>query len=154
MILTVHGLPEDEARGIVSRFLIKLVTCLTFALCHAVITVSKNNRERARGSVLIYNGIAPMQFGSGSIIRASFPVGAAITGTIGELTRNKNQQALIEEARNNPDMHVAIVGEGELRDKLEKKIRAYGLQNRVKLFGFMPASEVLRGFDVFALPSN
>ena len=34
-----------------------------------------------------------------------------------------------------------------------KKIEAYGLESRVKLFGFMPASDVLRGFDVFALPS-
>ena len=48
---------------------------------------------------------------------------------------------------------MAIVGEGELRAALESKIREYRLEDRVKLFGFMPASEALRGFDVFALPS-
>ena len=74
-------------------------------------------------------------------------------GTIGELTKNKNQIALIEKARITPDMHVAIVGEGEDRPFLEKKITEYGLQNRVKLFGFMESREVLRGFDVFMLPS-
>ena len=50
-------------------------------------------------------------------------------------------------------MYVAIIGEGEDRHSLEKKIKEYGLGERVKLFGFMPAGEVLRGFDVFALPS-
>jgi glycosyltransferase involved in cell wall biosynthesis len=48
---------------------------------------------------------------------------------------------------------VAIVGEGEDRSRLEATIQEYGLESRVKLFGFIPALEVLRGFDVFALPS-
>jgi len=73
-------------------------------------------------------------------------------GTIGELTRNKNQIALIERAHTER-IYAAIVGEGELRGALEAKIREYKLEDRVKLFGFMPAFEVLRGFDVFALPS-
>ena len=69
------------------------------------------------------------------------------------LNRNKNQIALIEQAKNEPAMYVAIVGDGENRTYLRKKIEEYGIGARVKLFGFMPASEVLRGFDVFALPS-
>ena len=50
-------------------------------------------------------------------------------------------------------MFVAIVGEGEKRDFLAKKIKEYGLENRVKLFGFVPSEEALKGFDAFALPS-
>ena len=153
IIFTVHGLPEDEPRGALSRLFIKIATRLTFVLCDTVITVSKENQRRVRGSVLIYNGVAPMQFSSGDIIRHAFPAGATITGTIGELNKNKNQIALIEQAKNNPDMYVAIVGEGEDRAMLEAKIRTYGLESRVKLFGFLPAAEVLKGFDTFALPS-
>lgn len=153
ILFTVHGLPEDEPRGALARLLIKAATRLTFALCDTVITVSKENQRRVRGSALIYNGIAPMQFGPGDKIRAAFPAGARITGTIGELNKNKNHIALVEQAKNNPDMYVAIVGEGELRPLLEQKICEYGLESRVKLFGFMPASEVLKGFDTFALPS-
>jgi len=105
-------------------------------------------------AVRIYNGIdLHTQFGSGDIIRRAFPADVKITGTIGELNKNKNQQALIEEAKNNPSMHVAIVGEGEDRAMLERKIKEYRLDNRVKLFGFIPASEALKGFDTFALPS-
>ena len=153
IIFPVHGLPEDEPRGAVSRLLIKIATRLTFVLCDTVITVSKENQRRVRGSVLIYNGVAPMQFGLGEKIRSAFPSGAKITGTIGELNKNKNQRALIEEAKNNPHMYVAIVGEGEDRATLEAKIRKYGLVSQVKLFGFLPAAEVMRGFDTFALPS-
>ncbi|MBP7770362.1 MAG: glycosyltransferase, partial [Candidatus Pacebacteria bacterium] len=40
-----------------------------------------------------------------------------------------------------------------LRPMLEAKIKEYNLEDRVKLFGFMPAKDVLKGFDVFALPS-
>ena len=153
IIFTVHGLPWDESRNVVSKFLIYLASKLTFLLCHSVITVSRDNNSRVGGSTLIYNGIGPMAFDSGEKIRNAFPAGAKIVGTIGELTHNKNQIVLLEEARKNPDKYIAIVGEGELRADLEEKIKKYGLESRVKLFGFMPASEVLRGFDVFALPS-
>jgi glycosyltransferase involved in cell wall biosynthesis len=94
-----------------------------------------------------------MQFGSGDMIRNAFPPGVHITGTVGELTKNKNQIALIEQAKNDPRMYVAIVGEGELRPMLEAKIKEYKLENRVKLFGFQPSVEVMKGFDTFALPS-
>ncbi|MDZ4226096.1 MAG: glycosyltransferase [Patescibacteria group bacterium] len=153
IIFTAHGLTWDENRNVISKFLIYLLSQLTFLLSHTVITISKHHHARVPHSVLIYNGIGPMTFGSGEIIRKAFPAGATITGTVGELTRNKNHIALIEEARHKPDLYVAIVGEGELRPLLEQKIKEYGLQARVKLFGFMPASEVLSGFDVFALPS-
>jgi glycosyltransferase involved in cell wall biosynthesis len=105
--------------------------------------------------VVIHNGIKlPMEFVSGEKIRNAFPTGAHITGTIGEMIKNKNQITLIERAKNNPDMYVAIVGgEGEERQRLEEKIKEYGLGHRVKLFGFVPARDVLKGFDVFALPS-
>ncbi|HTR18422.1 MAG TPA: glycosyltransferase [Candidatus Paceibacterota bacterium] len=156
IIFTVHGLPEDEIRSSLSRLLIKFATRLTFLLCTDIIAVSRNNFDRIDSpkAHLIYNGIdLTMRFGSGEQIRAAFPKDAKITGTVGELTKNKNQVALIEQARNNPNMYVAIVGEGEDRAMLEQKIKEYGLSDRVKLFGYLPASDVLKGFDTFALPS-
>lgn len=153
IVFTIHGLPEDEARSALSRLVIKLATQLTVLMCDKVITVSKDNYTRVRGSILIYNGIRPMDFGTGEVVRQSFPKGAHIIGTVGELNHNKNHIALIEQARQDPTVHVAIVGEGELREMLEQKIREYGLVERVKLFGFLPAADVLKGFDSFALPS-
>lgn len=160
IIFTVHGWPFGEKRNMVARMLIWKVSWLTALLSHHVICVSeydlrvaKNMPFVSRKAVRIYNGISSIQCGSGDVIRSRFPAGAKIIGTIGELTKNKNHIVLIEQARQSPDMYVAIVGEGELRDMLERRIKEYGLEERVKLFGFLPSSDVLKGFDVFALPS-
>ncbi|MFH1178440.1 MAG: glycosyltransferase [bacterium] len=161
IIFTVHGWPFWEQRNFLSRALIYLFSWLTVLLSHIVITISDYDLHVAqkmpfvgRKVVRIYNGIdSHIEFGSADMIRNAFPPNVTITGAIGELNRNKNQKALIEQAKNNPDVYVAIVGDGEDRKMLEEKIKKYNLNNRVKLFGFMPASEVLRGFDVFALPS-
>ena len=161
IIYTAHGWPFWEQRNPISRTLIYFFSWLTALLSHKVIVISDYDLSVAKNmpfvghkSIRIYNGIdLNFPLSPAHVIRRSFPKGVRITGTVGELTHNKNQIALIEEAKNNPDMYVAIVGEGENRSRLEEKIKEYGLENRVKLFGFMPASEVLRGFDVFALPS-
>ena len=161
IIFTVHGWPFNEKRNLPSRTLIYFLSWFTAVLSHKIICVSDYDLRIGQKMpfvggkmVRIYNGIdLNIQFGSGEKIRSAFPIGVRITGTIGELTGNKNQQALIEQAKNNPDMYVAIVGEGELRIQLEGKIKEYGLETRIKLPGYLPASEVLKGFDVFALPS-
>ena len=161
IVFTAHGWPFAEKRNIVWRLFALVGSWATALLSHAVIVVSKNDLRIGKrmpfcsaSMHLIYNGIdLHMPFDSGENIRNSFPPGARITGTLGELTHNKNQIALIEQAKNDPHMYVAIVGDGEDRSYLKKKIEEYGLNARVKLFGFMFASEALRGFDVFALPS-
>ncbi|HVW82839.1 MAG TPA: glycosyltransferase [Candidatus Paceibacterota bacterium] len=161
IVFTAHGWPFKERRNPAWRLLALLGSYATTLFAHAVIVVSREDLAlgrrmpfAARKMHLIYNGIdldAPL--GSGEVIRSAFPRGARITGTIGELNRNKNQIALVEEARHDPQRFVAIVGEGEERPALERAIAAYGLGARVKLFGFIPAAEALRGFDEFALPS-
>lgn len=160
IFFTAHGWPYLEKRGFMWRTLAWLGSWGTALLSHTVIAVSKNDLEVGRRLPfcykkmhLVHNGIAPISLGTGEIIRNAFPSGVKILGTIGELTQNKNQVALIEQAKADPTLYVAIVGEGEERPSLEAKIREYDLSDRVKLFGFLPASDVLRGFDTFALPS-
>ncbi len=161
IIFTAHGWPFWEKRNVVSIALIWFFSWITALLAHKIIVISDYDLRIARKMPLIgrkvvriYNGIdLKTFFGNGDIIRKAFPAGKRIVGTIGELNNNKNQIALVEEARKDPEMFVAIVGEGEKRDFLAKKIKEYGLENRVKLFGFVPSEEALKGFDAFALPS-
>lgn len=160
IVFTVHGWPFLEKRNILARALIYTLSWLTALLSHTVIVVSEYDLRIAKKmpfvgqkTVRIYNGIETPVLGSSAIIRDSFPNGVRITGTIGELNKNKNQIALIEQAKNKPDMYVAIVGEGENKQLLVGKISEYGLSDRVKLFGFLSANEILKGFDTFALPS-
>lgn len=161
IIFTAHGWPFREQRTILMREVLWLASWFTILLSTKVICVSEYDLTQAKRmpfvghkAMRIYNGInSHMTFDSGDIIRKAFPHGVRITGTIGELNKNKNQIALIKKAENNPSMYVAIVGDGEERAALEEKIKEYNLDQRVKLFGFIRASEVLRGFDSFALPS-
>lgn len=160
VVFTAHGWPFWEQRSLPARMVIGFLSWLTALLSHKTICISDYDLRVAKKmpfvghkAVRIYNGIGPMHFGSGEAIRSAFPAGARIVGTIGELNKNKNQIALIERARKEAGTHVAIVGEGELRGFLEEKIKEHGLEERVKLFGFMPAGEALKGFDVFVLPS-
>lgn len=161
IIFTDHGWAFKEARSLPARIAIWLVSWMTVLLVDHVIANSDDELRltnkmpfASQKSIRIYNGIdLNMQFGSGDIIRNAFPNGVHITGTVGELNKNKNQIALIEQARQNPEMYVAIVGEGEFKGRLETKIKEYGLEDRVKLFGFVPAAEAMKGFDTFSLPS-
>lgn len=161
IIFTAHGWPFWEPRNFIARALIWFASWATVLLAHKTIVISDYDKRVAlrmpfatHKIVRVYNGIdLAIPFGGGEAVRRHFPPGAHITGTIGELNKNKNQVALIERARADKDMHVAIVGEGELRGFLQSKIDEYGLSERVKLLGFIPAPEALKGFDSFALPS-
>ncbi len=161
IIFTAHGWPFWENRNALSRAVIYFFSWITALLSHKVIVVSDYDLKVAKEMlfvghkvVRIYNGIDfNFQLGPADVVRHSFPKGTKITGTIGELNKNKNQIALIEQAKNDPTMYVAIIGDGELRPWLKSKIEEYDLTARVKLFGFMEARGVLKGFDTFALPS-
>jgi glycosyltransferase involved in cell wall biosynthesis len=163
IIFTAHGWPFRERRNFVIRAMLWLASWLTALLSTKVICVSDYDLQQARAmpfagrkAVHIYNGIDSnfsLELESGNFVRDSFPKGVRITGTIGELNRNKNQIALIEQAKNDPNMYVAICGEGENRSFLQKKIDEYKLNTRVILFGFVEPRMVLKGFDTFALPS-
>lgn len=161
VVFTVHGWPFAEKRGLTWRLFAFVGSWVTALLSHAVIVISSHDFRIGKKIPLcgnkmhlIFNGIElPMSFGSGEQIRHAFPPGVRITGTVGELTQNKNHIALIEQAKSDPNLYVAIVGEGEERAHLEARIRKCGLSDRVKLFGFIPANEVMKGFDTFTFPS-
>ncbi len=161
VIFTDHGWVFMEKRSLPMRIALWCISWATTLLVDKIIVVSdyelrltKRMPFAGRKAVRIYNGLdLHMHFGSGDIIRQAFPAGVKITGTVGELNKNKNQIVLIEQAKNNPAMYLALVGEGVDRPSLEAKIAEYKLEDRVKLFGFQPAHEVLKGFDTFTLPS-
>ena len=83
-----------------------------------------------------------------------------LIGTIAELTNNKGLNHLIDAVNQvkiqNPKSKIQtiIVGEGEKRERLQNQIHALGLEDTVRLAGFIPdAAQYLKAFDVFVLPS-
>src|SRR6185436_16934201 len=86
------------------------------------------------------------------------PHHAPVVGNVAALVPHKGQRHLIEAAhlvvREIPDARFVILGEGELRESLERQVRDYHLEKHVLLPGFR--TDVLgciKGFDLFAMSS-
>jgi len=86
------------------------------------------------------------------------PHQAPVVGNVAALVPHKGQRHLIEAARlvihQMPDVRFVILGEGELREGLERQVREYRLEKHVLLPGFR--TDVLgcmKSFDLFAMSS-
>jgi glycosyltransferase involved in cell wall biosynthesis len=86
------------------------------------------------------------------------PHGAPVVGNIAALVPHKGQRHLIEAAhivvQKLPDVRFVILGEGELREALERLIKEYRLEKHVLLPGFRTdVLGCLKSFDLFAMSS-
>jgi len=86
------------------------------------------------------------------------PTHAPVVGNVAALVPHKGHHHLIEAAalviREVPDARFVIVGDGELREMLERQIRDKHLERHIFLAGFRAdARELTKGFDIFALSS-
>ena len=86
------------------------------------------------------------------------PHHAPVVGNVAALVPHKGQRYLIEAAhlvvQEVPDARFVILGEGELREPLERQVREHHLEKHVLLPGFR--TDVLgciKGFDLFVMSS-
>lgn len=82
-----------------------------------------------------------------------------VIGNVGRLVSVKNQEFLIDLFKRVHEKDIntklIIVGEGELRQQLEKKISQYNLENNIVLTGLRnDVNELMQGMDIFILPSH
>jgi glycosyltransferase involved in cell wall biosynthesis len=86
------------------------------------------------------------------------PHQAPVVGNVAALVPHKGQRHLIEAARlvvrDIPDVRFIVLGEGELREQLERQIREHHLEKHVLLPGFrIDVLGCIKGFDLFAMSS-
>jgi glycosyltransferase involved in cell wall biosynthesis len=86
------------------------------------------------------------------------PKGAPIVGNVAALVGHKGQKHLVAAAarvvRDLPDVRFLIVGEGELREALERQIKDHGLERHVLLTGFRDdVIGLQKSFDIFVMSS-
>ena len=86
------------------------------------------------------------------------PHHAPVVGNVAALVPHKGQRHLVGAARlvvrEVPDARFIILGEGELREPLERQIREYHLEKHVLLPGFRTdVLGCLKGFDLFVMSS-
>jgi len=86
------------------------------------------------------------------------PHNAPIIGNVAALVPHKGQKHLVAAAarviREVPDARFVILGDGELRDTLERQIKELGLERHVILAGFRPdVIGLIKSFDIFVMSS-
>jgi glycosyltransferase involved in cell wall biosynthesis len=146
-VLVTHHTPELPRRDNLAG---RAWQRLGWATRPEVIYTSEADRERdgRRPSHVVPLGIDLDRFAAAApALRKDGP----IVGNVARLAPQKDHATLLEAARRLPDgVRVVIVGDGELREDLER--RADGLP--VELTGAREdVPELLASFDVFAFPS-
>jgi glycosyltransferase involved in cell wall biosynthesis len=112
---------------------------------------------------VISNGVDVRRYrsnGSAPIVRQELglPGNARLMTMVGTLKHQKGHKVLLEALgpviRDHPDLHVLLVGDGELRDEIAGKIRECELTEHVHLLGNREdVPHLLAGSDYFILPS-
>lgn len=161
LVFTEHGrhsdAPPSGKRRLVNRFLVSGVSDL-YAVSHDLRRhmLAEGFPERVR---VLWNGIDPGRVpdeGLRTSTRAQLGVGrdAIVVGSVGRLDTVKDFPTLIEAfaiARTDePRLHLAIVGEGPDRPRVERAIAASALGGAVTLLGHRhDARALMAGFDIY-----
>jgi glycosyltransferase involved in cell wall biosynthesis len=113
---------------------------------------------------VIFNGIETAQFtrihdSLGARRRLGIPDDAPVIGTVGRLTEIKRQDVLIRGfallKQKYPAAHLVLVGDGPLRDELEKLAADCGVAESVHFAGYQsPTAPFIQGMSIFALTSR
>jgi len=86
------------------------------------------------------------------------PHGAPVVGNVAALVPHKGQRYLVDAAhlvvQQMPDVRFVILGEGELREHLERQVRDHGLEKHVLLPGFRTdVVGCIKALDLFVMSS-
>lgn len=171
-ISTIHSLPEFDYLSSLKGKISLSLDAWTLRSSSGLITVSDSLREvmtqrLSRKKLLlplktIYNGIEMLDFSKFPEMRCYFrqtwgiPEKAIVIGTIGRLHPVKGQFRLVDALtvliKEFPDLHLVIIGEGPLNDKLKEQLASSGVSHTMT--GFIPdAWQALPAIDLFVLPS-
>lgn len=106
---------------------------------------------------VIYNGVDPAIFSPGQSASAGDPVVASIGSLIPIKGHDVTLRAIAELGGEFPRLRCRIVGEGVELGRLQGLARELGISERVEFLGRqtrVQVAQVLRGSDIFALPSR
>jgi len=166
---TVHGWGFHDKQTLFFRRLIILLERLSAKITTRLITVSQQNTEKGLSNKIgkrsqyltIYSGIdlnrfKPIKGDKKEILNISDKT--EVIGTIGRLTEQKNPLLFIQMAslllQKKDDLYFLFVGDGPLRQVVEREIERLHLNGRVKLAGLKKdVIPWLACIDIFVLPS-
>jgi glycosyltransferase involved in cell wall biosynthesis len=167
IIYTVHGFTFNENRSKIQKFLIKIISWITIALSHKTIILSQTEYNQVshwpyikNRLVIIPLGIASQHFKTKEEARNILETytntnlqNKLVVGTIAELHKNKGHRYAIDAFSELKDILYIMIGDGEEKDTLKTLVQKNQSKN-IYFTGMIPdASELLKAFDIFLLPS-
>jgi glycosyltransferase involved in cell wall biosynthesis len=166
IVATLHG--WTWVGGISRMAIYEWLDSLSLRFVDRVVLVNEAMREHRRVHSLsrrkvqvVENGIPVVNDVDGNHLRpdiVNFTKQRFTVGSIGRLSPEKGYGLLLEAVASlvadGNDLQCVLLGEGELRDALEKKARALGLEDRALLPGYVHgAADYLPLFGAFVMPS-
>jgi glycosyltransferase involved in cell wall biosynthesis len=112
---------------------------------------------------VVHDGVDPARVASGDRGRGRQSLGLSdnqtLLLTVAKLTDHKGHRFLLEALPDviqaAPNVVVALAGDGELRETLERQAEQLGVQSHVRFLGFRnDVYDLLHAADVFVLPSH
>lgn len=168
-IFTVHGWAFNEARNFSQKIAIYLSQWITSFLCDRTIVLSRHDYRQALSMPLIKRekfAIIPLGIPERDLKdlpkpKAEKELNLSQTeklrvGTIAEFTKNKGLDFLLDAIKKlEPEkFELVIVGDGEEKERIDKRIEEENLKEKVTTCGFVPhAAKYIKAFDIFVLSS-
>lgn len=173
IVHTLHGIHYLHYRNPLLKFLGILLERSFSSFTDSLIFVSDGDRDKGQRyrlapsekMVVIKNGIDFSDYQKikvnnkvNRIKELNLESSRSIVGTVARLHRQKGLIYLIKAAKKIvqifPEVKILIIGEGPLREKLERRTNRLGLEKRVSFLGERKdIPELLSLLDVFILPS-
>lgn len=172
VIYTAHGFHFFKGAPLINWLIYYPVEWFSAKLTDKLITINKEDYERAKKWILRRNGkvyyvpgvgIDFSKFNTKEIDKAEkrkelgISENTKIILSVGELNKNKNHESVIRALAEikDQDFVYLIAGRGELQSYLSSLIHEQRLQEKVKLLGFRTdVNELLRIADLFVFPSK
>ncbi|MBI2099194.1 glycosyltransferase [Candidatus Uhrbacteria bacterium] len=171
IVYTVHGWSFLEPLSIWKKaayLIFEKISCsfgreATILLSQKELAAAKKYGLNCGETEIIFHGIAPPAFLDKETalqklnehLQKPLPKNALLIGTVANLYETKDIANLIEALKGVNENFISIViGTGPLFGRLKTLIEEEKLSNRVILAGkIIPATEILKSFDIFVLPS-
>jgi glycosyltransferase involved in cell wall biosynthesis len=175
VVHTVHGYACPAARNGLEKALFVIMEWIGARCCGAMIVLKEHDRQIGRRYLhvpsqrlhLLANGVDTDLYRPAGqaqrrrIRRARLGIDDETTaiGMVGRLWQQKNPACFVDAAaevlEKRRDVRFFLLGDGELRETLEQRIRRYGIASHVRILGWAnDIPDLLPGLDVFVLPSR
>ena len=174
VVHTIHGLPFHPYQSGVRNLAYVLAERYAARRCHHIVTVADAMRDQAmargigrpeqyttvRSGMVVDPFLDDTESKTATRTRLGLPTDACLVGTISRLAELKGHDDLLdalgEDMRADPNLHLLWVGDGYWAERLLGRVRDEGLEAQVHAVGLVEPDTIpdwVRAMDILAHPS-